>query len=173
VLQHIEALELRFCRGLNRHLALPGVRGVFTLVSRLGDGIFWYALIVAMPLLSNSADPTAAVQMAVTGMVATGLHAVLKSSLARERPFVTSPAIACGVAPLDRYSFPSGHTLHAVCFTTIAVHHVPALAWLLVPFTLLVMASRVILGLHYPSDVAAGAFVGLALAVASMAFLTA
>ena len=167
--RYIAALELQLCRDLNRHLTRAGVREGFIVVSRLGDGIFWYAVIAVMPLLGDSAAPTAALQMAMTGMVATGLQVMLKSSLARERPFVTFPSIACGVAPLDRYSFPSGHTLHAVCFTTIAVHHVPALAWLLVPFTMLVMMSRVILGLHYPSDVVAGAIVGLALAVASCA----
>jgi undecaprenyl-diphosphatase len=167
--QHLKALELRFCRQLNRHLALATVRDVFVVVSRLGDGFLWYLLIVAMPMLTTSPTPTAAVQMAVTGLVASGLQTLLKTSLARERPFVTSPAIACGIPPLDRYSFPSGHTLHAVCFTTIAVHHVPVLAWILVPFTGLVMASRVILGFHYPSDVVAGAVVGLALAVASCA----
>jgi undecaprenyl-diphosphatase len=164
VLQSIEALELRLCRGLNRHLAQPGVRFLFVAVSRLGDGPLWYAVILAMPFLT--ATP-AAVQMAATGLLATGLQAMLKTRLARERPFVTSPAIALGTAPLDRYSFPSGHTLHAVCFTTIALHHVPALGWLLVPFTALVMASRIVLGLHYPSDVLAGAVLGLALATGS------
>jgi undecaprenyl-diphosphatase len=38
------------------------------------------------------------------------------------------------------------------------------LAWLLVPFTLLVAASRVVLGLHYPSDVLAGAALGALIA---------
>ena len=71
--------------------------------------------------------------------------------------------------PLDRYSFPSGHTLHAVCFTWQAVAHFPALAWVLVPMAALIAASRVVLGLHYPSDVIAGAGVGAALACAGMA----
>jgi undecaprenyl-diphosphatase len=57
--------------------------------------------------------------------------------------------------------------MHAVAFTWIAVATEPALAWVLVPFTLLVAASRVVLGLHYPSDVAAGALLGAALAGAS------
>ena len=169
MLRRLELLELGFCRDVNRHLARPPVRRAFLVVSRLGDGIFWYVLILSMPLLTDWRVPTAAAHMAITGLAASGLQVLLKSGLARERPFVTFPAIACGTAPLDRYSFPSGHTLHAVCFTTIALAYVPMLAWILVPFTVLVMASRVILGLHYPSDVAAGAVVGLALAVASRA----
>jgi undecaprenyl-diphosphatase len=69
--------------------------------------------------------------------------------------------------PLDRYSFPSGHTLHAVMFTALVVPSVPELAIVLIPFTMLVAASRVVLGLHYPSDVLAGAALGGALATLS------
>ena len=55
------------------------------------------------------------------------------------------------VAPLDRFSFPSGHTLYAVCFTILAVSMVPALAWVLWPFTIMVALSRLVLGLHFIS----------------------
>ena len=72
------------------------------------------------------------------------------------------------VAPLDEYSFPSGHTLHAVSFTLIAVHYYPKLAWLLLPFAVLVALSRVVLGLHYPSDVLAGALLGAGLALLAL-----
>jgi undecaprenyl-diphosphatase len=72
------------------------------------------------------------------------------------------------VAPLDHYSFPSGHTLHAVSFSIVAIHYYPRLAWVVVPFTLLVAVSRVFLGLHYPSDVAAAAGIGLVLAYAGI-----
>jgi undecaprenyl-diphosphatase len=56
------------------------------------------------------------------------------------------------VAPLDEFSFPPD-TLHAVSFTIVALAYYPWLAPLLVPFTLGVALSRVVLGLHYPSDV--------------------
>lgn len=73
--------------------------------------------------------------------------------------------------PLDRYSFPSGHTLHAVCFTGIACAYQPLFAWVLVPFALLVALSRLVLGLHYPSDVLAGALIGGGLALSSLALV--
>ncbi|HYR36596.1 MAG TPA: phosphatase PAP2 family protein, partial [Burkholderiales bacterium] len=70
-------------------------------------------------------------------------------------------------APLDAFSFPSGHTLHAVAFTLVALNYYPALAPTLVAFTLLTAGSRVVLGLHYPSDVLAGAALGAGIAAAS------
>jgi undecaprenyl-diphosphatase len=55
-----------------------------------------------------------------------------------------------------------------VVFTLVALEYYPVLAWLTVPFTLLVAASRVALGLHYPSDVLAGAALGAIVAALSL-----
>jgi undecaprenyl-diphosphatase len=88
----------------------------------------------------------------------------------REEPLACAGVLP-GTAPLDRYSFPSGHTLHAICMTLIATSHFPELGWLLWPFTLLVPGSRPVLGLHYPSDVAAGALLGALLAMVSQALV--
>ena len=70
-----------------------------------------------------------------------------------------SKRVIRSVEPLDLFSFPSGHTLHAVAFSIIACAFYPAFSVVLVPFTVLVAGSRIILGLHYPSDVIAGAAV--------------
>ena len=109
--------------------------------------------------------------MAGTGALGVALYKLLKHRLVRERPFVTFAGIHAGAAPLDRYSFPSGHTLHAVSFTVLATAHFPVLGWLLVPFAALVAASRVVLGLHYPTDVLAGGLLGAGLAAGSLALV--
>jgi len=97
------------------------------------------------------------------------LYSLLKRLFVRERPFITHRAISLDAAPLDRYSFPSGHTLHAVSFTWQACVHFPELSWVLLPLTALIAGSRVVLGLHYPTDVLAGAAVGAALAELGLA----
>ena len=76
--------------------------------------------------------------------------------------------IRAWIAPLDEFSFPSGHTLHAVAFSIVAVAHYPLLAVVLLPFTACVALSRVVLGLHYPSDVLAAIGIGSTLAATSL-----
>jgi undecaprenyl-diphosphatase len=160
--------ESRWCLACNRWLLGAGVAEGFGLISRLGDGAFWYALILGLAGLGGATGRHAALQMTLTGLSAALLYRVLKRYTRRPRPFRTHREIIAPIAPLDEFSFPSGHTLHAVHFTILAVAHFPVLAPLLVPFALLVAASRVVLGLHYPSDVLAGAAIGAVLATLSL-----
>ena len=141
-------------------------------MSRLGDGGVWYVLMLAFAA-SGERGGVIAAQMALTGLVALGLYKSLKQRFVRERPYLRHPGIELGAAPLDLYSFPSGHTLHAACFTIVATAHVPELVVLLGPFTVLVALSRVVLGLHYPTDVVAGALLGAGVASVSLAILPA
>jgi undecaprenyl-diphosphatase len=164
VIARFDAAEYGLCRRLNRGASFALPRRVFQIASRLGDGLIWYALILVLPLMFGRAAVKPAIVMALTGALGVLVYALLKRVFVRERPFITHAAIDRGAAPLDRYSFPSGHTLHAVSFTWQACAHFPDLAWVLVPLAALIAGSRVVLGLHYPSDVLAGAAIGAALA---------
>ena len=163
VLARMDVLELSCCRLANRSSDLRLVRSAFRIVSRLGDGAFWYCLMALLPLLYGQTGARVALQMALTALAGLALYRHLKLRFVRERPHVLHAGIRAGAPALDRYSFPSGHTLHAVAFTLLATEHFPELGWVLVPFAVLVALSRVILGLHYPSDVLAGAVIGYAL----------
>jgi undecaprenyl-diphosphatase len=159
-----DAAEYGLCRQLNRGATFPVPRRTFQVVSRLGDGIVWYVLILALPVLYGPVAVKPALVMALTGALGVILYKLLKRVFVRERPFITHSSIALAGAPLDRYSFPSGHTLHAVSFAWQASAHFPELAWVLVPLAAMIAASRVVLGLHYPTDVLVGALIGASLA---------
>ena len=155
-----DAAELRFCRYLNLSSRSSVVRQVFRAMSWLGDGWIWYGLILALPLVYGLDGLQASLHMVATGALGLTLYKLIKNHAVRERPYITHSAIECASAPLDRYSFPSGHTLHAVCFTMLLSSYFPEWTAALIGLALLIALSRVILGLHYPTDVAAGAVLG-------------
>jgi undecaprenyl-diphosphatase len=164
----LDVLEARICMRWNRLGRRPAVRRYFALVSRLGDGIAWYVTLLVLPLVRGQAALVASAHMALTALLGVGIYKSMKRMLARPRPYASCPAVRALVPPLDAGSFPSGHTLHAVSFTIMLGYYEPALLVLVVPFAVSVALSRVLLGLHYPSDVAAGGVIGAALAFCSL-----
>jgi undecaprenyl-diphosphatase len=163
-----DAAELKLCRYLNRSSRSSTVRQLFRAMSWLGDGWIWYAVMLALPLRLGMEGLQASLHLAATGALGVLLYKLIKNHAVRERPFITHSAIECASAPLDRYSFPSGHTLHAVCFTLMLTTYLPEWAAALVALATLIALSRVILGLHYPTDVAAGAVLGGLLGLGSV-----
>jgi len=166
-LHHLTAWDRaasRQCNRINHHRTGE----VFALVSRLGDGWVWFALTAVLPLMHGEQALVVSLVMLGTGAVATVIYKLIKHSTHRLRPCESTPDLILTVAPLDRFSFPSGHTLHAVCFTIIACSAYPGWVWVLLPFTVLVGLSRLVLGLHYLSDVVVGAAIGGALATAAV-----
>ncbi|HEY9110742.1 MAG TPA: phosphatase PAP2 family protein [Rhodanobacteraceae bacterium] len=159
----IGSLDPRLCHAASRWAARRSVHRTFAIVSRLGDGHVWYGLMAVLAVCAGSRGTYAALHMAGTGFIAWLSYRTLKRRTRRPRPFRAHPGVVARAIPLDEYSFPSGHTLHAISFTIVAVGWFPLLALLLIPFTVLVAMSRVVLGLHYPSDVVAGLLIGAAL----------
>lgn len=162
------SVEHGWCLRANALCTRNGWRRYFATVSRLGDGLFWYALMTLLVAMDGIDGLRASLHLAVTGLAALVLYKWLKRWTRRPRPSACDLRIRAWVAPLDEFSFPSGHTLHAVAFSVVAVAHYPVLAWVLVPFAASVAVSRVVLGLHYPSDVLAAIGIGGALASGSL-----
>jgi undecaprenyl-diphosphatase len=127
--------------------------------TRVADGWLWLTLLVA---------PVASVhgwRLLATGTVAVSatnvLLVVLKRHFRRTRPCERCPHPFLGEAePPDPFSFPSGHTMNAFAFASVAALGAPVLAPALLVVGVSVAASRVVLGMHYVSDVVAGATLG-------------
>lgn len=164
----LRAFDPQLCRIASHWARRRGIRRFFGVVSRLGNGVFWYGLMGVLATFGGTRGIVAALQMLGTGLVAWLLYRTLKLHTRRPRPFRAHPEVTARAVALDEYSFPSGHTLHAVSFTIVAVAWFPFLALPLIAFTVFVAMSRVVLGLHYPTDVLAGILLGTALGAASV-----
>jgi undecaprenyl-diphosphatase len=159
-LERLAAWDRALCLRFNGFSQVAGLRVTFVIVSRLGDGVFWYALLAALLIFDGMKAVGAVLHLVGSGVACTVLYKSIKAGTSRPRPFASHQGITLRATPLDQYSFPSGHTLHATAFTLIALSYYPALFWMLLPFSVLVALSRLVLGLHYPSDVIAGAGIG-------------
>lgn len=99
---------------------------------------------------------------AVTLLVAGAISSTLKVTIQRERPFITYPDLIYQKTEVGSYSFPSGHTNFAFATATSLTLAFPKW-YVIVPaysYAIAVGYSRMYLGVHYPSDVLAGALIG-------------
>ena len=157
--------DRRLAARMHRAASWPAVLAVLRAVSWLGDGPLWYAAIVVLPWLDWPGWKDCLLDMLLVGAANVALNVALKHHVRRARPFVDCPGIRARARAIDRFSFPSGHVMHAVAFAIIIARHYPELGVPLWLFVALVAASRVVLGLHYPSDVLAGASLGAGVAL--------
>ncbi|MBC7307305.1 MAG: phosphatase PAP2 family protein [Dietzia sp.] len=139
-----------------RLLAVPGSRQAAVTLSHVGEhALGWMAIAAAGMVV----DPDRRGRWAMVGVGSFGAHAtsvVVKRVVRRRRP--DHPSVAVGVGTPSKLSFPSSHATSTTAFALLAgsVAGVPV-APALVP---VMLASRLVLGVHYPSDVVAGAAVG-------------
>ena len=172
ILARFVAWEERVTLRFNRINHRQTVSMFFGAISRLGDGVFWYLLMAAMLVLDGADALVPVIVMILAGLSCTLSYKWLKHTTSRPRPCQRNATIRLTMPPLDLYSFPSGHTLHAVCFSLVAATYYPALGPGLIGFTGLVAVSRLVLGLHYLSDVIAGAVIGGTIALAGLYLAT-
>ncbi len=152
-----ERLVAAACRLVRGRRTVAALR----LATRAGD---WPLSLGTGVLLLTVASVGVALRFALATALALVVQRTLKSAVSRVRPCLVEGGPLQRAPIPDAGSFPSGHTLHAVLAAGTAVSTLPILALLLVPLAAVIGASRVILGVHYPSDVVAGAVLGIALA---------
>jgi undecaprenyl-diphosphatase len=128
--------------------------------TRGGDGWLWLGLAVALIWFGGEAGRKAAIEASLAGSSGVAIFMALKRVTGRKRPCHLEPHCWSTLLPPDCFSFPSGHTITAFAVIIPVGGHfpdaLPALAFCGVSIAL----SRVLLGMHFMSDVIAGMLIG-------------
>lgn len=157
---YVTPLEAGLMRRLVWMRDYPWLTAVFKFISRLGDGPLWGAIGVTLLLLGGRTERLAVGAAAVAAGAAITFFTLVKRLIRRPRPYESWSDLSCLVAPPDRFSFPSGHTLTAFAMYGSLGSLLPAFVPLLLTVAVLVGLSRVYLGAHYPTDVLVGGLLG-------------
>lgn len=157
----------RIMHRVNRWLAPRWIRVWMIAATRAGDGWLWYAIGFLVLLFGGAERFRAAAAAGLAEGIGVLFFLRLKKSANRKRPCEYEDHCWATVLPPDQFSFPSGHTITAFAVTVSLSRFYPDLAPGLLFCAFSVAASRVVLGMHFLSDVLAGAAIGTALAFAS------
>jgi undecaprenyl-diphosphatase len=160
--------DMRLMRRCHHWRAPLWLRLMTTWTTRLGDGWVWYALALILLLFGGKHRFVVVAAGVVAALAGILVFRSLKGISKRPRPCQIEPHCWAAIMPPDRFSFPSGHAMTAFSVAVSIGHYYPELQILLLFLAVCIAASRIILGMHFLTDVIAGSAIGVLLGTASL-----
>ena len=167
MLQLIATGDHKLMRKVNKWPAPRWIRLASITATRAGDGWLWYLVGLLILLFGGDGRLTATAAAGSAAIVGVGLFVLIKKFSGRKRPCEIEPHIWANLLPPDRFSFPSGHTITAFAVAVTLGMFYPVFFAPLMICALVIATSRILLGMHFLSDVVAGALLGTGLALIS------
>jgi undecaprenyl-diphosphatase len=130
-------------------------------MSKTGDGHLYLVLGVMLWWLEPKNGALFLYSGLLAYMLEIPVYLLLKNSLKRERPCLHMSEFRAHIVPSDKFSLPSGHTAAAFLMASLIAHFYPNLGAVAYMWAFCIGCSRVLLGVHYPSDILAGALLGM------------
>jgi len=151
-------IAFRWCMSRKRAAKIAAISRLF---SRLGDGYF-YALLGLILLFLEERSGSDFLR---TGLIAFAIelpvYLLCKNLIRRQRPCDVSIDFNAFLVPSDKFSFPSGHTAAAFVMAALSNYYYPEFGVVAFSLATIIGSSRVLLGVHYPTDIVAGFVLGL------------
>jgi undecaprenyl-diphosphatase len=167
MLHFIAVRDHKLMRKVNKWPAPKWIRLSAITATRAGDGWLWYLIGVLVLLFGGDERFTAIAAAGSAAIIGIGIFVSLKKISGRKRPCEIEPHCWAHLLPPDEFSFPSGHTITAFAVAVSIGAFYPALLGVLLFFAVAIAISRILLGMHFLSDVVVGALVGTGLALTS------
>lgn len=167
MLHFIATGDHKVMRKLNKWAAPRWVRLWAIAATRAGDGWLWYAIGLLVILFGGDLRWISVGAAASAAGVGVATFVSIKRVSGRKRPCEIEPHCWATLLPPDQFSFPSGHTITAFAVAVTFGMFYPAALPALLFCALSIALSRIVLGMHFLSDVLAGAALGTILAISS------
>ena len=166
----IHQFDVRMFICLNNSTAHASLVRLCRMLSRSGDGLL-YLLLAAWLYWDRGAGDLLLQTLLVAFALERPVYFVLKNGFKRNRPQQAIQNFHSVITPSDQFSFPSGHTSAAFMVATLLAYFFPGLTMGLYCWALLVGFSRVVLGVHFPTDTLMGMVLGVGCAIFSLNFI--
>lgn len=155
------ALDWGILHWIQTYLVCPALDAIMPRLTLLGDiGFIW--ILTGVVLLCTKKHRRTGILL-LLGLLCGALagNVVLKNLVARPRPCWLDESVQLLIATPKDFSFPSGHTLSSTIGATILTRADRRFGYAAIPLAVLLAFSRLYLYVHFPSDVFAGAVLGL------------
>jgi undecaprenyl-diphosphatase len=156
----VSEVDQRSYIALNKWQERRALLTAYRAISRSADGQL-YVLIALVAMVWGNDQAALALKTAVLAFgIEVPAFILLKKAIRRDRPFVHLAQSKTALTPSDQFSMPSGHTAAAFVAASLVFVFLPGLSYLAFLWASMVGVSRVVLGVHNPTDVVAGAALG-------------
>lgn len=164
IIDRVQRFDTELFLKVNGSRAQPGLGKTARAVSRSGDGYCHIALAVCLSLFEPIFGDLFLLAVLCGFCLWLPVYWLLKNTLRRQRPPEALPSFNAMIVASDKFSFPSGHTAGAFLLASLTIGLYGAIAMPMLLWAALVGCSRVILGVHFPTDILAGAVLGISFA---------
>lgn len=151
----------RFRLFLKRNAISPRLDRALRFYTRLGDGYVWALVALYIFLvLERSLALEILYRSLLAGAVSLLLYWAVKLTVRRRRPCNAVPGVHAEVPPLDKYSFPSGHTMNNLAAGFMVFSLLPQVGWIVILMPITWGLLRIYYGVHWLSDIVVGIVLG-------------
>ncbi|NRB42702.1 MAG: phosphatase PAP2 family protein [Pseudomonadales bacterium] len=147
------------------------VTRTFRVISHTGDGYMYLAIGMIAMFLDTPHSKLFVMATLIAYLIEVPSFILLKHLFKRNRPYVDIKGSYYSIEAADKFSLPSGHSAAAFLMMNMIALYYPAFWAIALVWAVLIGLSRVILGVHYLSDIIAGALLGTVSAIVAVSIV--